>query len=236
MTGVQTCALPILKGIFFYSCNVPFWFVLDLIIFSFAAPILFLIVKNRYVGIISVIFITIASLFGIYLPMSVFYYPMSISFYLMGGIIGYHFFGFASKKSSKPVQIASLIFLTAYILVKNIAPQEIHINNYLTQTVVYMLAAFSLWNIVDMFIERIKVRAIYRRSFAVYAMHLPVAIVILKILDFCTPPSQWLEIPKFIIMIISTLTIINFVCAFLEKLAPKIYATLMGNRMNKSSK
>ena len=134
------------------------------------------------------------------------------------------------------MRITSLVFLTAYILAKNIAPQEIHINNYLIQTVIYTLAAFSLWNITDMFIEKIKPRAIYRRSFAVYAMHLPVAIVILKIFDFCTPQSQWLEIPKFIIMIIATLVIINLVCAFLEKFAPKIYATLMGNRINNNSK
>ena len=133
------------------------------------------------------------------------------------------------------MQIASLVFFVVYILAKNIAPQRIHINNYLTQILVYTLAAFSLWNISDMFIERIKHRAIYRRSFAVYAMHLPVAIVILKIFDFCTPQSQWLEIPKFIIMIISTLTIINLICALSEKFVPKIYAILMGNRMNKSS-
>ena len=131
------------------------------------------------------------------------------------------------------MQIASLIFLVAYILAKNIAPQEIHIDNYLTQTIAYTLAAFSLWNIADIFIERVKPRAIYRRSFAIYAMHLNVAIVILKIFSFCTPQNEWLEIPKFIIMVILTLVIINFVCAFLEKFAPKIYAILMGNRMNK---
>ena len=133
------------------------------------------------------------------------------------------------------MQIASLVFLAAYILAKNIAPQRIHINNYVTQIIVYTLAAFSLWNISDMFIERIKFGAIYRRSFAIYAMHLPIAIVILKIIDFCTPQSQWLEIPKFIIMIISTLIIINLACALLEKFVPKIYAILMGNRINKSS-
>ena len=101
---------------------------------------------------------------------------------------------------------------------------------------VYTLAAFSLWNITDIFIEKIKPRAIYRRSFTVYAMHLPVAIVILKIFDFCTPQSQWLEIPKFIVMIISTLVIINLVCAFSEKFTPKVYAALTGNRINKNYK
>ena len=223
----------ILKGIFFYNCNIPFWFIFDLIIFSFLAPIVFLIIKNKYVGIISVIVLSVVSLFGIHLPMNIFYYPMAIVFYLMGAIIGYHFFDFASQKSSKPLQIASFIFLLAYILAKNIVPQNLHIDNYLTQTIVYTLAAFSLWNVVDVFIEQIKPRAIYRRSFAIYAMHLNVAIVILKILAFCTPKNEWLEIPKFIIMVVSTLIIVNLICAFLEKFAPKVYATLMGNRVNK---
>ena len=225
--------ISILKGIFFYGCNSPFWFIFNLIIFSFAAPIVFLIIKNKYIGIISVICLSVVSLFGIHLPMGVFYYPMSIVFYLMGAIIGYHFFDLACRKSSKPMQISSLIFLAAYILAKNIAPQEIHIDNYLTQTIAYSLAAFSLWNVTDIFIERIKPRAIYRRSFAIYAMHLPVAIVILKILSFCIPENEWFEIPKFIIMVILTPVIINLVCAFLEKFAPKIYAILMGNRSPK---
>ena len=163
--------ISILKGIFFYGCNAPFWFVFDLIIFSFAAPLVFLVIKNKYVGIISVICLSVASLFGIHLPMAVFYYPMAIVFYLTGAIIGYHYFEFACKKSSKTIQICSLIFLGTYILAKNTAPQTIHIDNYLTQTIVYTIAAFSLWNIVDIFIERIKLLPIYARSFAVYAMH-----------------------------------------------------------------
>ena len=223
----------ILKGIFFYGCNTPFWFVFNLIIFSLAAPLVFLIIKNKYIGIVSVVCLSVVSLFGIHLPIGVFYYPMSIVFYMTGAIIGYHFFDFVSGKSSVPLRIVSFVFLTVYIFAKNIAPQEIHIDNYLTQTIVYTLAAFSLWNVLDTFIEQIKPKAIYGRSFAIYAMHLPVAIVILKIFSFLIPQNLWFEIPKFIIMVVVTLVIINLVCAFLEKFAPKIYATLMGNRVNK---
>ena len=226
--------ISILKGIFFYNCNPVFWYILDLIIFSLAAPIVYLIIKNKYVGIISVALISVVSLFGIYLPMGLFYYPMAIVFYLMGAIIGYHFFDLAAKKSSKPMQISSLVFLAVYILAKNIAPTEIHINNYLIQVVVYTLAAFSLWNVVDMFVEQIKPRAIYRRSFAIYAMHLPISIVILKILDLYDPQNQWLEIPKFIIMVALTLVIVNSACAVLEKFTPKIYAVLTGKQIKKS--
>ncbi len=220
----------LLKGIFFYGCHPPFWFIFDLILFSFAAPLVFCIIKNKYVGIGTVIVLSVASLFGIHLPMSVFYYPTAIIFYLIGAIIGYHFFDLAAKKASKPLQIASLVFLVTYILAKNLVPQELCIDNYLLQVIVYTLAAFSLWNVSDMFIERLKPRAIYRRSFAIYAMHLNVSIVILKIFDFCTPQSEWLMIPRFAVIVISTLIIIHYACVILEKFTPKLYAILMGSR------
>lgn len=226
----------ILKGIFFYNCYKPFWFIFDLIVFSFAAPLIFLIIRKKYIGIASVVCLAVLSLFGIYLPTDLFYYPMAIVFYLIGAIIGYHYFDYASKKSPKPIQIASVIFLSVYVLAKNIVPRELHITNYLIETIVYTVAAFSLWFSADIFIERLKPRAIYRRSFAIYAMHLNIAIIILKILTLCTPPSEWLEIPRFIIMIISTLVIINFVCAFLERFLPKVYALFMGSRVKKVNK
>ena len=224
----------ILKGIFFYECNIPFWFLFDIIVFSFAAPLLFLIIRNKYVGIASIFCLSIISLFGIHLPIDLFYYPMSIVFYLTGAIIGYHFFDYATLKSSKPMRITSIAFLSVYILCKNIVPQELHISNYLIEVIVYSMAAFSLWNIVDFFIEEIKPRAIYRRSFPIYAMHLNVAIIILKILSLVIPQSEWFEIPKFIIMVACTLTFINFTCTFLEKFFPRIYALFMGNRINKN--
>ena len=224
----------ILKGIFFYQCNIPFWFLFDIIVFSFAAPLLFLIIRNKYVGIVSIACLSIVSLFGIYIPVDLFYYPMSIVFYLTGAIIGYHFFDYATQKSSKPMQITSIAFLLAYILCKNIVPQELYISNYLIEVIVYSMAAFSLWNIIDMFIERIKPRKIYSRSFSIYAMHLNVAIIILKILSLVFPHGEWFEIPKFIIMVVLTLTLINFTCTFLEKFFPRIYALFMGNRINKN--
>lgn len=223
----------IVKGIFFYGCNVPFWFIFDIILFSLAAPLVFLIIRNKYVGIFVVSGLTIASLWGVYMPADLFYYPMSAIFYLIGAIIGYHFFDRASRKSSKPLQIASVVFLSAYILVKNIVPSELHIDNYFTQTLVYTLAAFCLWNTADMFIERIKDRAIYKRSFAIYAMHLNIAIIILKIASLCLPQNPWLEIPKFAATVVLTLAVINTFCVLCEKYLPSIYGVLMGSRINK---
>lgn len=223
----------ILKAIFFHKCYPPFWFVFDIIIFSFAAPLIFLLVRKKYIGIMCAACLSVISLEGIHLPIGLFYYPMSIVFYMIGAIVGYHYFDLISKKSSVPVRIASIILLSVYILAKNVVPRQLHITNYVIETVLYTLAAFALWNIVDIFIEKIKPRAIYQRSFAIYAMHLNVEIVIIKIFGVLFPQNEWLEIPKFIIMVPLTLLIINYSCAFIERFFPKIYALFMGNRVKR---
>lgn len=228
--------ISILKGIFFYGCNVPFWFIFDLIIFSFAAPLVFIIIRNRYVGIGAVVALSVLSVFGIHLPESVFYYPTAIIFYLTGAIIGYHYFDLVSGKSSKPTQFISVAFLAVYVLAKNIVPQRLHIDNYLAEVIVFTLASCSLWNITDIFIDKIRPRAIYRRSFAIYAMHLNVAMIILKIFSLLLPDTEWLKFPKFVFMVALTLIAINLFCIFTEKFLPGVNATLMGKRLKKQEK
>lgn len=223
----------ILKGVFFYSFNQPFWFMFNLIIYSFASPIIFLIIRNKYVGISSIIALTLLSLFGIHLPENIFYYPTSVIFYLIGALIGYHYFDFACKRPSKITKIISVLFLSTYVVLKNAVPQKFFIENNLIQIVVFTLCAFSLWNVIDIFIEKIKPRAIFRRSFAIYAMHLNLAIIILKALSLCLPETPYLKIPEFIIMVVLTLVIINLFCTFLEKFLPKVYGILFGNRKAK---
>lgn len=67
-------------------------------------------------------------------------------------------------------------------------------------------------------------------------MHLNIALIILKLLSALLPQNEWLEIPKFAVMVFSTLLIINLICTFLERFFPKIYALFMGGRINKVKK
>ena len=224
----------ILKGIFFHGYNQPFWFMFNLIIFSLAAPIVFLIIKNKWVAITAIVGLSALSVFGIHIPTVIFYDPNSIIFYLMGATIGYHFFDFICKKSGKKMQIISGVFLFVYFLVKTIVPQELHLDIYMIEVVAFSLCAYAMWNVADAFVEKLKPRPLYRRSFAVYAMHLNLALIVLKIINILLPQSQWLEIPKFIIMVCMTIMIINYICAFLEKFAPKIYGLLTGNRIKRA--
>lgn len=226
--------LNILKGIFFYECYGPFWYLFDLIIFSLAAPLLFLIIRNKYVGIASIIILSILSLFGIHLPTDLFYSPTAVIFYLIGALVGYHYFDFILKKPKKWMQISSIVFLAAYIGAKNLVPSDLHYDNTLTETITFTLCAFALWNIVDIFIERLKPRAIYSRSFAIYATHLGVSSVIWKVYSSFLPQWDWLLVPQFFLRVTLTILVINLICAFLERFLPNVYAILMGNRTKRT--
>lgn len=224
----------ILKGIFFYQYNVPFWFVLDLILFSFVAPLVHVMVRNKYVGIAAISLFTVLEEFGIGLPASVFYYPLSIVFFLMGALIGEHYFDVASGKAGKGIRYFSVAFLVTYIALKTLFPNQHHPFQTISQVAVFTLAAFALWNVLDSFIDRIKPKKIYSRSFAVYAMHFNIATVMTSLVFLCLPKNGWMALPNFVITVLLTLILINFICSFLEKNLPKVYSILMGNRLRRN--
>ncbi len=220
----------ILKGIFFYKFNLPFWFIFDIIIFSFAAPLIYVIIKNKYVGLFAVILLSVLSIFGIQIPSSVFFSPTSIIFYMIGAIIGKHFFDFTFRKTTKITQYSSVIFLTIYIVLKNIFRIQTNSFTLFLSVIIFTLSSFAVWSITDIFFDKIKPRAIYSRSFAVYAIHLNISSVITKLIFLILPKSEWFAIPNFIITTILSFILINFVCYLLDKFCPKIYSILMGSR------
>lgn len=222
----------ILEAIFFYKCNLPFWFIFDLIIFSIAAPLIYVFIRNKYIGIFSVILLTALYIFEIEIPSSIFYSSSSIIYYFIGALIGKHYFDFVSKKSSRKMQYCSVVFLVTYILLRNIFSAQENFSTHPWNIIFYSLCAFALWNITDIFIDKIKHRSIYSHSFAIYAMHTNVSAIVTKLIFICLPKSEWLAIPNFIITVILTLFLINLFCVFLEKFFPQIYCILMGNRLN----
>ena len=229
----ESSVMNILGGVFFYKCNGAFWFMFDLIVFSLAAPLVYTLIRNKYVGISAILVISGLSLFGIELPASVFYTPNSIVFYLVGALIGLHFFDFAAKRSDKKTQVGSVVFLAAYILCKNVFSARLY-DNPLLEIVIFTSCCFALWNAADLFIHKIKPRPLYARSFAVYAMHVNLAAIISKAIYLVAPKKEWFAIPNLLLTLVCTLVAINVACIVLEKYFPRIYGFLMGRRTKRS--
>lgn len=225
----------ILEGIFFYKFNLPFWFIFDLLIFTIVSPVIFAIIRNKYIGILSITTLTILSLFEINIPTSVFYSSNSIIFFLIGAIVGKHFFTYFTKKSNKRLKFISMLFLIMYVIFKNIFFISPYIEKPILDVIIFTLCAFALWNIVDIFIDKIKPKAIFSRSFAIYALHVNVSTIITKIFILIFPHNEWFAIPNFITTIILSLTFINCFCILFENFFPKLYSIIMGNRLKEKN-
>lgn len=227
----------ILKGIFFHKCT-PFWFVFNLMVFMIFAPVINLVIKNKYVGFTSVLALSLLLIFNIGLPTWLFTYQDSIIYFLVGAIIGKHYFYNFEKKSALRVRVFSAGFLIAIIVLKNVFPYSFYTIKPFVTTVVYVLCAFSFWQLFDVIVDKLKVRPVYSRSFMVYAMHTNISAIITKLTMFILPKSEWFAIPNFIITTILTLVLINVFCIIIEQRFPLLCFLLSGknNLLVKKSK
>lgn len=221
----------VLKGIFLYGCNLPFWFVFYLIIFSLAAPLIYTVIRNKYMGIASLSILTVLAIVGPGLFPSTFSFPTSIVYYFIGAIIGKHYFNSTLKKSSKIVQCLSMVFLSTYIILKNLFTPQMQSLEAILSVVIFPPLAFALWNILDVFVHKMKTKKVYSRSFAIYAMHSNISAIITKLVFIVFPKREWMAIPNFFATVILTLLFINLMCSLGEKFFPKVYSALMGNRL-----
>ncbi|MBQ8275051.1 MAG: hypothetical protein IJZ02_00320 [Clostridia bacterium] len=151
----------------------------------------------------------------------------------MGAFIGKHYFAVVTQKSSQTSQSLSAIFLLAYITAKNIWPTSDYFGKPFVKIVILMLAAYSMWSVLDLFMDRISPRPMFARSFAVFAMHVNVSAIIYKIFYLIFPKNGFWALPNFLATVIVSLAAINIFCIVFERLLPKTYALFMGKGIKK---
>lgn len=213
----------VLKAVFLAECNIPFWFMSYLIVFVLLSPLLDLLAKNKYVGIAAVAFLSVFSIFEI----GTLKYD-SVAFYLLGAILGKHYFGWIIKKTSKRNGIFSTVFLVVYFAFKNIFPVNEYFGKPFVKIAVFILASYAFWHMLDLFMGNVSCRPLYTRSFAVFVLHVNVSAIICELLYLIFPKNAYFAFPNFVLTLILTLLAINVFCVVGERYLPRVFALLMG--------
>lgn len=213
-----------------YRYNKQFWFIFALIIFSLSAPLIYLIIKNIKVAIIAIILFTILSTFNVGLPESIFFDQTCIIYYLIGSLIGKHFWRSFTKIEDSPVNF--LVYLVGILLawiywifinftiIKRITSVDVIINT---------IYALCFWHILNFSIYA-NDRKIYSDSFFVYALHVNIGGIVTKLIWLALPKNQYISIVNFVATISITLMLIELIAEFLRKYFKPIYKVLSGNR------
>lgn len=219
----------ILKGIFLYGCNGPFWFVFDLFIFVLLSPIINLLIKNKYVAIFAATAVMLLATQGYGLPSEIFFTPSAFGYYLIGCVAGKHYFDKLSTKSKPIVSYISVLFLIAGAVYQYALNTEMIAENNLVHAFFIIGTAFAFWFFADLFADKVKSRKIHKYSFPIYAMHINIVSIFTKLIFLILPKSPYFALINCILTVILTLTSIYLFCTILSKYLPKLYNVIMGN-------
>lgn len=213
----------ILLGIFHYQNNRVFWFIFNIICFIAISPVIYKIMRTKTGAFTTLILVYVLFCFDIKIPSCVFFESQSIIYWLVGALIGIHYFPSLCKSNSKCfyLSLCGLVFSIVAILFFS----EIRI-----RVPVLIVFSLSLYWVFAAVSYRIPSRPFMKHSFWVYALHMNVSAVITKLLVLSLPHSECFAIINYVVTIILTLYTIELLTGICKRISPKLYSALSGSR------
>lgn len=210
-----------------YKQSIQFWFVFDLILFAIACPIIYTLLKNKIIGIITILISYVLFCVNIRLPGKIFYRSDAILYYLVGAYIGIHFFKeFATRLVGKWRVFSMLVVFICLLFIDGDMTAYKNID---IQPILLCVFALAAWGGFDL----LKNETYYKfevESFLIYAMHLNVGAIVTKILYLFLPKNTVFSVVNYLgTIVITILLIVNF-SNIIGKVSPKLKKLVSGSR------
>lgn len=240
-----------LQTIFLHKQNIPFWFILTLIYFVILTPIFYILLKNKWIGVITILLTIVLfiidpveiQLFGHTLsfrtkiPSFIFHDSDSIIHYMIGAYIGMHCFNILKYKNKWLSYIGVVLFITCSILLyfyagghgKNLMESTDKMKHFYWICLI-LTDCFALYYAFDLIMDHVKFHPFMGHSFWVYALHTNLSAIITKLIFFCTGDRISLSFANLVLTIIITLVIIELIQALLKKYCKPLHRILSGER------
>jgi len=211
----------ILDGILFYRYNLVFWFVQQLIILTYLFPLLYPLVKRKFIAI--PLFFIMLGIYGS--GNTVFWYVelKALIFYFFGAY-------FAVHHQSAVVSHQKITFwgICAFVI-----SQILIYSSYSEWPIVYIVtrllmicAVFDLTSVLG----KIDMPALLNCSFPIYAMHNLILETFNKAFSFVLTPGSNLILIDYFGSTVATIVIIMLANRFLLKRLPRVHNVLFGGR------
>lgn len=226
-------------GVFFNYYYKSFWFIFDLIVFTLLCPIIYTLLKNKYVGAVVLAGVIALYSFGITIPETItingfeyviFWRADSIIMYMTGAYVGIHFFDFFAKKKSKPVAlVASVCFVACSVI--NALNGKLGIDRISIWYILLMLAfCWSAWTMFDLFSFDKNPKAFCEYSFMMFALNFYLGVYVSKVLYIVLPKAQVFSLVNLFITFTFEIVFILVLSHLLKKITPKFYSAITGGR------
>lgn len=222
----------LIKGVFFYKYNLGFWFMYQLILLTLVSPVIRLLVKNKWAGL--VVILSLVALFstdalGSFLNVTLkkrFLLLDCTIFYIIGAYIGTHFFDFVNKKNKFTKMLAP---------VGIVAGQALYIlflrTGFLLFYILFLIiSSIAFWYLYDCLGVKPMHKAISSITFFIYALHGTVLEFLQAAAGHIFADSAVAALITYITFPAITLAILVFISIALKKYTPKFWSIICGAR------
>lgn len=220
----------ILYSIFVWRGYPPCWFLFALMVFAVVSPLIYYLLKNKYIGIVCIIALLVLYHFHIALPDELFMDSDCIFYYLIGAYLGMHFKSSLTQRSSVKLRVIYTLIFCGTLVVRGLYKSETLQFSRSLDVLVLAVMAYTFWHVCDWFVKGRTPRPFLKRSFMVYLTHLNIIAVISKLIYLALPKTPVFFIPNVIISVSLTLVLINLFCIVLHRISPRLYSVVSGER------
>ncbi len=221
-----------IEGLLFYKYNLGFWFMYQLILFTILAPVIRLITKNKWVGLIaifSLIAINASDILGEFLIVTLkkrFILLDCTIYYIIGAYIGTHFFDFVNKKSKNTMIFSIVGVILGQVLGFLFTKTEFILFNTLS----LIISVISFWYLYDFLKIKPFAACLTTITFFIYAAHGTVLEFLQAIVLRIFPDSSMVALVTYITFPLITLGILVLTALVLKKITPKFWSLINGAR------
>ncbi len=232
--GLFGCQIPlniqeILHSIFLYKYNPVFWFMMYLIIFSYLSPLIYLLLKQKWVGLFIVIVTCYLSFTSALAP---FIHPKILDLfnwsicYLVGAYSGLHLQNVCMTKQKKFALFSSFLVAIVCFYFAFIVENSAWIMSY------RIFGAMVIWYLLWI-LNIPKVQHWMQNTFFIYAIHQIVALFLNKIGCIVLGTSMYAGGIVFLLIPLFILLLSNVFERISSRFFPHIWSILSGGRTKK---
>lgn len=223
-TAVPFSLQEFINAVFCYKYNPVFWFMLYLILFSFMSPIIYGVLRQKWVGLFVVILVLVINFSGVLVS----YIPVKTGdilgwsfYYLTGGYIGIHWTEIIMpKKKYLPVVILGIGMCFSFVL--SFVYGE---NGWIY--IYKMCGAAFLWYFISA-IELAQAPGWMKNTFVIYAVHQIMALFINKLTNLLFGNSMYVGGIIFLFIPVVVVVFCYFMELFMKTYFPTVWKIISG--------
>ncbi len=222
----------LINSIFFYKYNLGYWFMYQLILYTVLSPLIYILLKNKKVAVLSLtaLFIVFSTDVLGELSVNVFHGRFiqvdGLFYYMFGAFFGMHYFDIVNKRGKNVTKVALVGILLGQALLV-----AFNKTNVLAFYLLFCsVMSVSFWYAYDGLVKREITTKISTITFFIYSAHGTVLELLQAGFGALVPKNSAFALVEYLILPIITLTILVLVSLFLKKYLSRIWRVLNGSR------